>query len=167
VFDSIGNMPLHPLVVHAVVIGAPLCVLLALLFAFPRTRTWARWPLALAAIGTLGAALVARASGPSLAATLKLVPVTADNPVSVLIARHAMLASQLVLILVGFTVLALLNSFLVTRPARMAAGGEPRALDRILPILLIIAGVLVMIWCFRVGDAGSRAVWNPTGATQY
>ena len=166
-FDSIGNMPLHPLVVHAVVIGSPLCVLLAFLFAYPRTRSWARWPLALAALGTTAAGFVAKESGESLAGTLKLLPATAANPVSLLVAKHAMLASQLVLILVGFTVLALLNSFLVTRPARMAAGGTPRALDRILPILLIVAAVLVMIWCFRVGDAGSRAVWNPTGTQQY
>jgi hypothetical protein len=167
VFDSIGNMPLHPLVVHAVVIGSPLCVLLAFLFAYPRTRGWARWPLSLAAVGTLGASLVARASGPSLRAALKLEPVTADNPVSVLIAKHATLAGQLVVILAVFTVLALLNSFLVTRPARMAAGGTPRPLDRILPILLIVGAVLVMIWCYRVGDIGSRAVWNPTGTQQY
>ena len=37
-FDKIGNLPLHPLVIHAAVVGIPLAVLLAFLFAFPRTR---------------------------------------------------------------------------------------------------------------------------------
>ena len=46
-FDKIGDLPLHPLVVHAAVIGIPLAALLALLFAFPKTREWARWPPAI------------------------------------------------------------------------------------------------------------------------
>ena len=37
-FDSIGDLPLHPLVVHAVVVGAPLAVLLGFVFAVPRLR---------------------------------------------------------------------------------------------------------------------------------
>ena len=53
-FDEIGDMPLHPLVIHAPVIGIPLAFLLALLFAFPRTRDWARWPLALTVLGLDG-----------------------------------------------------------------------------------------------------------------
>ena len=166
-FDSIGNLPLHPLVIHVVVIGAPLGVLLAFLFAVPRTRGWARWPLAITAVGTLASSIVAKESGESLRATLGLVPVTPENPASGLIATHAMLASQLVLILVGFTVLAVLNSFLVTPRARVARGDAPRALDRVLPVLLVVAAVLVLIWTIRVGDVGSRAAWNPTGTQQY
>ena len=53
-FDNLGNLPLHPLVVHAVVIGIPLAALLAFLFAFPKTRSWARWPLAITVIGATG-----------------------------------------------------------------------------------------------------------------
>lgn len=166
-FDSIGNMPLHPLVLHAVVIGAPLCVLLALLFVFPRTRGWARWPLAVTAIGTAGAGFVTKESGEGLQRTLKLLPVTADNPVSGLIAKHAMLADQLVLILYGFAVVAVLNALVVTRRSRVAAGAGPRAIDRILPVLLVVLAVVVMVWTYRVGDIGSRAVWNPTGTQQY
>ena len=50
-FDNLGNLPLHPLVVHAAVVGIPLAALLAFLFAFPRTREWARWPLAITVVG--------------------------------------------------------------------------------------------------------------------
>ena len=50
-FDAIGNMPLHPLVVHAVVVGIPLALLLAVLFALPRFRSQTRWPLAVVAVG--------------------------------------------------------------------------------------------------------------------
>jgi len=55
VFENLGNLPLHPLVVHAVVVGIPLAALLAFLFAFPKTRSWARWPLAITVIGATGA----------------------------------------------------------------------------------------------------------------
>ena len=58
-FDQIGDMPLHPLIIHAPVIGIPLALLLTLLFAFPRTRAWARWPLALTVLGATAAIWVA------------------------------------------------------------------------------------------------------------
>ena len=62
-FDKIGNLPLHPLVIHAAVIGIPLAVLLAFLFAFPKTREWARWPLAIVVVGATAVTFVARQSG--------------------------------------------------------------------------------------------------------
>ena len=55
-FENLGNLPLHPLVVHAAVVGIPLAALLAFLFAFPKTRHWARWPLAIVVIGATGRA---------------------------------------------------------------------------------------------------------------
>ena len=54
-FDQIGNMPLHPLVLHAVVVGIPLSVLLAFLFVLPRTRAWARRAFGLTVVGATGA----------------------------------------------------------------------------------------------------------------
>ena len=75
-FDNLGNLPLHPLVVHAVVIGVPLAALLAFLFAFPKTRSWARWPLAITVIGATGATYVARQSGLALEAALEFSPET-------------------------------------------------------------------------------------------
>ena len=65
-FDAIGDMPLHPLVVHAVVVGAPLAALLGFLFAVPRLRAWARWPLAVTAVGAFAAGVVAKESGEGL-----------------------------------------------------------------------------------------------------
>ena len=43
-FDQIGNMPLHPLVLHAAVVGIPLAVLLAFLQStYDAAATTARW----------------------------------------------------------------------------------------------------------------------------
>ena len=161
-FDNLVNLPLHPLVVHAVVVGVPLAALLAFLFAFPKTREWARWPLAITLVGATGVTFVARQSGLAFEAALGIKP---GNPVGDLILRHSLLANQLFYIMIGFTVIGLLNVFLVSK--RTADGvdgaGKQSAVLRIgLPILLVAAAVVALAWIVRVGDLGARAVWNPT-----
>lgn len=166
-FDAIGNMPLHPLILHAAVIGIPLAFLLAVLFAVPRTRSWARWPLGLTAVGAMAATVVSRASGEALAGVV----VQPDTPIAPLIARHSQLAGQLVIIMAVFTVLALVCVFVVA--GRSGGAGRSRwAAERsligvLLPVLLVLVGALAAFWVFRVGDIGSRAVWNPTGTMDY
>ncbi len=73
-FNDVNGMPLHPLIIHAPVIGIPLAFLLTLLFAFPRTRAWARWPLALTVLGSTAAVWASRESGEVLRATKKHLP---------------------------------------------------------------------------------------------
>ena len=158
-FDSIGDMPLHPLVVHAVVVGAPLAALLGFLFVVPRFRAWARWPLALVAVGALAAGLVARESGAGLQRALRI---EADSPVAPLVAQHSRLATQLVVILAVYAVLAVATALVVRRRPDVV-----RVVDRVLPVALVVVGVLVLVWCYRVGEIGSRAVWNPTGTQSY
>jgi hypothetical protein len=162
VFDNLGNLPLHPLVVHAVVVGVPLAALLAFLFAFPKTREWARWPLAITLIGATGVTFVARQSGLALEAALGIKP---GNPVGDLILRHSLLANQLFYIMIGFTVIGLLNVFVVSKRTADGVDGAAKqsAVFRIvLPILLVAAAVVALTWIVRVGDLGARAVWNPT-----
>ena len=158
-FDSIGTMPLHPLVIHAVVVGAPLAALLGVMFAVPRFRNWSRWILPLVALGAFAASIVAKESGEGLQRMLNITP--ASGSVGPLIAQHATLAGQLVWILLGYAVLAVLNALFVTRAGR---AGAVRALDRVLPVLLVVGAALVLVWCYRVGDIGARAVWSGTGA---
>ena len=160
-FDNLGNLPLHPLVVHAVVIGIPLAALLAFLFAFPKTRSWARWPLAITVIGATGATYVARQSGLAFEAALGIQP---GNPVGDLILRHSLLANRLFWIMIVFSVIGLLNVFLVARDAGSSDVGtkQPAIVRVVLPILLVAAALVALVWIVRVGDLGARAVWNPT-----
>jgi hypothetical protein len=163
VFDSIGGLPVHALVLHAVVIAVPLAALLALLFAYPRTRNWARWPLAVVAVGTLGATFVAKMSGEALERALGIKP---GNPVGDLIAKHQHLANQLLILVAVFAVLAVASSFLVSR-VDVAPRRRPVAIEVGLPVLLVITGLVMMFQVYRVGDIGSRAVWNPEGSVDY
>jgi ABC-type Mn2+/Zn2+ transport system permease subunit len=165
-FDKIGDLPLHPLVVHAAVIGIPLAALLALLFAFPRTRQWARWPLAITVVGATVVTYVARQSGLALEAALGIKP---GNPVGDLILQHSLLANQLFYIMIVFAVIGLLNVFLVSR--RTSDGGaaaKQSAIVRIvLPVLLVAVAVVALVWVVRIGDLGARAVWNPTAPSLF
>jgi hypothetical protein len=159
VFDNLGNLPLHPLVVHAAVIGIPLAALLAFLFAFPKTREWARWPLAITVVGVTAVTFVARQSGLAFEAALGIRP---GNPVGDLILRHSLLANQLFYIMIGFSVIALLNVFIVSKRAADGAAKQSAILRIGLPILLVAAAIAALAWVVRVGDLGARAVWNPT-----
>jgi hypothetical protein len=160
VFDKIGDMPLHPLVIHAVVFGIPLAVLLALLFAFPKTREWARWPLAIVVVGATAVTFVARQSGLAFEAALGIKP---GNPVGDLILQHSLLANQLFYIMIVFAAVGLINVFVVRKSTADSAGAKQPAIIRIvLPILLVAAAIVALIWIVRVGDLGARAVWNPT-----
>jgi hypothetical protein len=161
-FDKIGNLPLHPLVVHAAVVGIPLAALLAFLFAFPKTRAWARWPLAIVVVGATAVTYVAKQSGLAFEAALGIKP---GNPVGDLILKHSQLANQLFYIMIVFSVIGLLNVFLVSR--RTSPSGEGGASQSViirigLPILLVLVAAVALIWVVRVGDLGAHAVWNPT-----
>jgi hypothetical protein len=159
-FDKIGDMPLHPLVIHAVVFGIPLAVLLALLFAFPKTREWARWPLAIVVVGATAVTFVARQSGLAFEAALGIKP---GNPVGDLILQHSLLANQLFYIMIVFAAIGLINVFVVRKTtADSAAAKQPAIIRIVLPILLVAAALVALIWIVRVGDLGARAVWNPT-----
>ena len=162
-FDSIGGLPIHALVLHVVVFAVPLATLLALLFAYPRTRNWARWPLAIVGVGTLGATFVTKESGEALEQALGIGP---GNPVGDLIDRHQQLANQLLIMVAVFAVLAVASSFLVSR-INVEPRRPPVAIEIGLPVLLVIVGLVMSFWVYRVGDIGARAVWNPQGTTDY
>ena len=160
-FDKIGDMPLHPLVIHAAVVGIPLAALLAFLFAFPKTREWARWPLAIVVVGATVVTFVAKQSGLAFEAALGIKP---GNPVGDLILQHSLLANQLFYIMIVFAAIALINVFVVRKSAAdgVEAAKQPAIVRIVLPILLVAAAVVALIWIVRVGDLGARAVWNPT-----
>jgi hypothetical protein len=164
-FDEINGMPLHPLIIHAPVFGIPLALLLAGLFALPRTREWARWPLVITVLGSTAATFAARESGQALSASRGF---QAGNPVGDLVIQHEMLADQLFYIMLGYAVIAVAAVFVVTR--QVAVPGDPASVRRssrgplgvVLLGLLLVVGAVAMVWVIRVGDIGARAVWNPS-----
>jgi hypothetical protein len=87
-----------------------------------------------------------------------------------LITQHSLLANQTFYIMIGFAVIGLLNVFLVSKRSSDGADGAAKqsAILRIgLPILLVAAAVVALVWIVRVGDLGARAVWNPTAPSLF
>lgn len=165
-FSSIGDLPLHPLVLHAAVLGLPVTLLLAILFTVPRTRAWARWPLAVAGVGSLVAVFVARASGAALMQVL-LENEALGGEALTLVVRHSQLADQLFWITLVLAVLTVVSALLVGRVGGTVERRGHRGRDTVLLGLLLVVAALAAFWVYRVGDLGATAVWNPSGTQNY
>ena len=165
-FDSIGDLPLHPLAIHAAVLGVPVTLLLAILFAVPRTRNWARWPLALAGLGSLGAVFVAKESGEALR-TVLLTTDRLGGEALVVVNRHSEAAGILLYLVAGLALLAVASAVVVGRVGGTAERRGSRGRDTVLLALLVVVAAVASFWVYRVGDLGARAVWNPTGTQNY
>ena len=158
----IAGLPLHPLVVHAVVILVPLAVIAGIAVSVrPRWRERFGWPVVALAVVATAAIPVATSSGEDLRD--RLTP-------SSLIAEHAELGDQLLAFMAPMTaVLAAL--VLLDRRTRRAEG--PGAMVRsiarwtrpatiVLTVAVIGLAVISAVQVVRIGDSGARAVWQDT-----
>jgi hypothetical protein len=160
VFDTISGLPVHALVVHAVVVLLPLLSLVTFLFvARPRWRRELPWAI-LGNVVVLAATYVAKESGEKLQARLSAV---STQPVA---EAHEKLATVLPYYALGQLVASVIAYLLI----RQAAGKSQRA-EVLQPstakltiaiTLVLVAGVAATVWTYRVGDSGARAVWEDT-----
>lgn len=141
--DEILGLPVHPLVVHAVVVLVPLTTVgLAVAVV---SRPWAeRLRVVLAGLSVLaaGSAVVARQSGESL---LARVPGSAE------VARHSDLASGLPWLLVALAVLTV-------GWAWGHAGGRRYATAA--GVAALIAALAATVWTVLAGHSGAVSVWG-------
>ncbi|MGH3425110.1 MAG: DUF2231 domain-containing protein [Nocardioidaceae bacterium] len=156
-FSEIDGLPVHTLVVHAVVVLAPVSALLALGYLVPAWRRALRWPLLVTAVCAAGSAFVARESGEHLKAALA--DQLAGNATGELVAEHEQLGKRLFIALVVFAGLAVVVVVLarVDRAALVHTGA----------VLLAVAAIVVGVLTYQTGEKGARAVWNPTGTVDY
>jgi len=170
-FDEFRDLPLHPLVVHATVVLLPLTAVLGVLFVVPRLRTRLRWPLLAGAAVSFLLLIVTRLSGEAFKKSLNL-----GGDAAAAVQRHQELADQLVWIVVAFAVLTLI-AVVATRPTTVPSASQETETttkrsghgggQTVLAVLVLITAVAVGVQTARVGEAGSEAVWNPTGDTNY
>ncbi len=170
--DTVNDLPLHALSVHATVVLVPLLALLGVIFAVPRLRRWARWPLGLLAVAGAASTWVSIQSGGNLEDNLESRDAL-SGPLAEAVQRHEELAGQLAWMVYAYAVIALVAVFLVrarTEGARVdrgddgtsdRSGGGGGAVAIVMSLLLVLGAVAVGVQVARVGDAGSKAVWNP------
>jgi hypothetical protein len=159
---EIDGLPLHALVIHAAVVFVPLAGLLAILFAvLPKWRYLTRWPTAALTLIALGSVWIARISGMALATDRQLDQLAA-------VQKHQDRGVQLSLLMILFAVVVAVAVWGLSGPSGFASGrggqvAPVATLDKVLPVVVVLAALLVLVWVFLTGDAGTRAVWLPTG----
>jgi hypothetical protein len=154
---EISGVPLHPLIVHAVVIFVPLGALSAILFAvIPRWRWLLRWPTLLLALAAVAVVRLAVISGNDLRRDRDLGGARLD--------RHMDLATWLERSVWVFAVVAILACWVLpyVTPLRDREDrvSPAASLTMAATVLLPIAAAAVLVLAVLTGDAGAKAVWK-------
>lgn len=153
---EINGVPLHPLVVHAVVVFTPLAALAAIVMTAPRWRWLARWPAVVLTVGATASSYVATLTGSTLEKDRGL-----HSP---LVTHHAEWGSRLMVAMWIFAAIVVV-AFWVLPHVTGLDGGTDRAariavLEKPLMVLLPLAAVAVLVLVVLTGDAGAKAVWQ-------
>ncbi|MBM7515658.1 DUF2231 domain-containing protein [Nocardioides nitrophenolicus] len=141
-FDLVNGLPLHPLVVHAVVVLLPLAILGTL--AIAARPAWRR------RYGTLvlGITLVATLLIPVATSSGEALEKHVGDP-----GAHARMGDQLIWF--ALPLLALVAA-LVWSERRPPSG----SVLRIVAVGAVVAALATGVQVYRVGDSGARAAWG-------
>ncbi|MGS0687833.1 DUF2231 domain-containing protein [Nakamurella sp. GG22] len=151
-FGEINGLPVHVLVVHAVVALIPLAALLTVLSAvWPAARRRLGVVTPLVALLAVGAAFAAKEAGEWLQDRV---------PSSPLIIAHTDLGATMLWFALGLFVAALLAWGVPTLLARRS--GQPPApwVGVVVAIVAVVLSGAAVFQVYRVGESGSKAVWT-------
>ncbi len=149
-FDLVNGLPVHPLVVHAVVVLLPIAVLGTLAIAV-RPAWRARYGPLVVACAVVATLLipVSTSSGEALEQRV-------GRP-----EEHAELGDQLIWFALPLLLLAI-AMVVLDRRARRAAVPDPRHNRglQVVTVLAVVAALACGVQVYRVGDSGARAAWG-------
>lgn len=148
-------MPLHPLVVHAVVVLGPLAALTGLAYAgVPKWRWLLRWPLVVLAVLTAVTAFVATLSGEDL--------LDSRPELEPLVEEHEERGELLRNVALGYVPVAVLAAWALGGVSALASGRGAREPRWQVPValLLVVASLGLLVALFLAGDSGAQAVWG-------
>lgn len=149
--DQVNGLPLHPLVVHAVVVLLPLAVLGTIAIALvPRwRRPYGPLVLGAAAVATV-LIPVATSSGESLERSV-------GDP-----GKHAELGDQLIWFALPLLALLAVLVWLDRRRVNRDTDGPPtrKPAVTVVAVLAVVAALAAGVQVYRVGDSGARAAWG-------
>lgn len=152
-FDLINGLPIHPLVVHAVVVLLPLATLGTLAIAV--RPAWRR-PYGLLVVGC---AAVATALIPVATSSGEALEERVGDP-----GAHAELGDQLIWFAIPMLLLAAAMWWLDRRARSTDAASAGRTtrvgVVRAVTVLAIVSALATTVQVYRVGDSGARAAWG-------
>jgi len=150
--QEINGLPVHVLLVHAVVVMIPIAALLTVLSAL--------WPAARRRLGIITplVALIA----------LILVPITVNAgqwlqdrlPNAPLIAAHAELGETLLWFAIGLFVASLIAWGIPTMLTRRSRQAPAPWVGVVVAVVAVAMAGASVVQVFRVGESGSLAVWS-------
>ena len=152
---ELNGVPLHPLIVHAVVVLGPLAALTGLAYAFvPQWRWLLRWPLVVLAVVTAASAFLATQSGEALLESRpELAPIVEEHEERGEFLRNVAL---------GYALVSLVAAWALGGASALASGRGARETRLGIPVmvLLVVGAIGLSVCLFLAGDSGARAVWG-------
>lgn len=162
---TIDGIPLHPLLVHAVVVLLPLAALSSVAIALvPSWRRKYAWPVLGVTLAGVAAVPVAKQAGEDLQASLA--ERVGPNPA---IEAHAALGDMLLPLALGFgvAVIALLVAGRLADRERAAEAPTTktwRVISVVVSVLVVLLAIGTTVQTVRTGHSGSTAVWSGIGS---
>lgn len=162
-FDTVFGLPLHALVIHAVVVLLPLAAIGGVLVALlPTFRSRFGILVVAAAVVTVPTVFVATQSGEQLERRVNATfgPGEASAREAELMEAHTGIADNL---LPWTIVLAVALVVVVALARYRGRSGSPSWLTPagyLASAVTVVGAVLSIYWVIRIGDAGARAAWS-------
>lgn len=147
-FDLINGIPVHPLVVHAVVVLLPLSILGTIAIALRP-----RWRRPYGPV-VVGAALVATVLCPVATSSGEQLQERVGSP-----GEHAELGEQLVWFALALLALSALLVYLQWRQDAADTTSPGRSIQ-VVTVLAVVAALASGVQVYRVGDSGAKATWG-------
>jgi hypothetical protein len=148
--ESVGGIPIHPLVVHGVVVLVPLAAFGLIVIALvPRWRHRFGSLVVAAAVVATALVPVATQSGEALE------DLVAETPE---VERHSELGEAMLYFALPLLLLSLLLWWFGRRTERGA--GVPRWLGVVVPLIAVVVALAAIVQVVLVGHSGAEAVWG-------
>ena len=157
-FNTIGGIPAHPLLIHAAVVFIPLLILGAVVYAlWPRVRGKIGWAVVALAIIAPFCALFAKLSGQDL--RQHLIDGGTSGPTLTKINQHMSYGTNTLwwTIALGVVTLVVVGYLWRAAPAGKTESIGVRAAGIVVTVAL---GAVTGYYVFKTGDTGAHIVWN-------
>lgn len=159
-FDYILGLPMHALVIHAVVVLVPLSAFTAIAYVVrPGWRRLLRWPTAVGALASGVGAFVAAESGEAL--ERRVAQVRGGTTNFDLLDEHTLWGDRAKLFCLVFMVLTLVALWFARPPQEESPRGHP--FDVLIGTLVVLSALAALVTVVKAGHAGSAVVWDGLG----
>ncbi len=153
-FDLINGLPVHVLVVHAVVVLLPLMSVVTVAFVVrPRWRRELPWAV-------LGNLLAAAATYAAMESGEKLQDRLSNPNFGEVAKDHGDIAKYLIYFALAQFVVSLIVWLLLRTRDESPRTSAPKLATSV--VLTLAVGVAAIAWTYRVGDSGAKAAWKDT-----